>query len=777
MTKWLLATGMAFSLAALQAQKTPFIIPQPQSLQVKQGQFDLSAATYITANDASLLSEAIFFNRQLQQAYGFSLPTGSFAQAKGPAIFLELKAQPAAREGSYTLQVTPTGITITGYSRAGIFYGLNSLFQLIHGAAAQGGTGYRIPAVTITDTPGYDYRGMMLDVARHFRSVAYIKQTLDRMALLKFNVFHWHLTEDQGWRIEIKKYPKLTEVAAWRDGTIIGGYPGTGNDNLKHGGFYTQEQVKEIVAYAAARHITVIPEIEMPGHSSAAIAAYPWLSCFPDEETIIPKHPSEASKLKKGKKVQESWGVYEDVYAPTEETFQFLQDVIDEIVPLFPGKYIHIGGDECPKEAWKRSAFCQQLIKEKGLKDEHELQSYFIQRMEKYINTKGKQIIGWDEILEGGLAPNATVMSWRGEQGGIEAAREKHDVIMTPNSHAYFDHSQTKFEDSVVIGGYLPLDKVYHYNPMPEALRGTAFEQFVKGAQANVWTEYIRYDSKADYMIFPRLAAFSEAVWTKPEQKSWASFESRLPHFFTLLEKLGSSYSRAYFDIHSEIVPNPTGTGVLWKLETKLPGATILVQQPGAAAPTAYTKPVAMAKNGTYTAFLRFNGKDEKPLKQEFMLHKAVGRKITANEAPNKSYAGNNGINGLLNGLVSQTGLKSAEWCGWSGKDVVLTIDLGTSQALNEVVLHSIESQGSWIYRPSAVTVSLSEDNKTFAPAGALAAEAFAAADWARRQPIALGGKKGRYLRIEVKNYGEIPSGLPGAGHKGWTFIDEIEVR
>ncbi|MBX9807227.1 MAG: family 20 glycosylhydrolase, partial [Flavobacteriaceae bacterium] len=376
------------------------------------------------------------------------------------------------------------------------------------------------------------YRGAMLDVGRHFFSVSFVKKYIDYLALHKLNYFHWHLTEDQGWRIEIKKYPKLTEIGSKRNGSIVGRYPGKGSDNAYEEGFYTQDEVKDIVKYASDRFITVIPEIEMPGHSSAAIAAYPELSCFPNEKTVIPDNMiSEKSKqeLANGrvKLVQETWGVHTDVYAPTEYTFKFLEDVLDEVMMLFPSKYIHVGGDESPKDAWKRSEFCQQLIKEKGLKDEHGLQSYFIQRMEKYINGKGRIMIGWDEILEGGLAPNAIVMSWRGEDGGIAAAKENHQVIMTPGSHVYLDHSQTKNEKEVTIGGFLPLETVYGYEPVPKELNEHQ-AKYVLGAQGNIWTEYMNNPSKVEYMIFPRLSALSEVLWSPKEGKDWASFQIKI---------------------------------------------------------------------------------------------------------------------------------------------------------------------------------------------------------------------------------------------------------
>jgi hexosaminidase len=526
------------------AQSAYPIIPRPQTIHTVKGHLPINQETVILVENDQLMNEIVFFNAQLHIITGFSLGTTRKEIPGKTTVEIKLLEDSNRISGSYELLTSSGKISIIGYNKAGVMYGLNSLLFLIQKTEKQ--QVFKVNHCQIIDSPRFAYRGMMLDVSRHFRSVAYIKTHLDRMVMLKLNVFHWHLTDDQGWRIEIKKYPKLTEVAAWRDGTIIGHYPGTGNDNTTHGGFYTQEQVKEIVAYAAERHITVIPEIEMPGHASAAIAAYPFLSCFPDEETVIAKHPSEASQRKGGKKVQETFGVFTDVFVPTEATFAFLQDIIDEIVPLFPGKYIHIGGDECPKDNWKRSTFCQQLIKEQGLKDEHELQSYFIRRMEKYINSKGKQIIGWDEILEGGLAPNATVMSWRGEKGGIEAAQQKHEVVMTPTTYCYFDYSQTKQEDSLVIGGFLPLEKVYGYDPMPEVLRGTENEKYVLGAQGNVWTEYIRYNSKFEYMVFPRLAALSEAVWTQPANKDWEHFQFRLPFLFQWFEQSGFNYSKAW---------------------------------------------------------------------------------------------------------------------------------------------------------------------------------------------------------------------------------------
>ncbi|MGX5689137.1 beta-N-acetylhexosaminidase [Arcticibacter tournemirensis] len=499
------------------------IIPKPTKVTVPpaEGSLLMNEKTQIVVKSPALQNSADFLNDYLIQFYGFPLKSRD-VKGTGGTVYLSLNKS-GGDAGGYTLRVGKSGIQIEGNDPTGVFYGVQSLIQLL---PSEKTSGLKIPYVSISDSPRFSYRGMHLDVARHFFPVSFVKKYIDYLALHKMNYFHWHLTDDQGWRIEIKKYPKLTQVGGYRNGTVIGHFPGTGNDNRRYGGYYTQEEVKDVVRYASKRYITVVPEIEMPGHASAAIAAYPELSCFPEESTKFPPKTVWSGDTT-AKQVQQTWGVFEDVFAPTEKTFSFLQDVIDEVIPLFPSKYIHIGGDECPKDNWKRSAFCQQLMKEKGLKDEHELQSYFIQRMEKYINGKGKTIIGWDEILEGGLAPNAIVMSWRGEEGGIAAAKQQHQVIMTPGSHVYFDHSQVKPDDSLTIGGYTTVRKVYSYEPVPKELNETQ-GKYVMGAQANVWTEYIKYPTKVQYQIFPRISALSEVLWSPKQSRDWTDFEPRL---------------------------------------------------------------------------------------------------------------------------------------------------------------------------------------------------------------------------------------------------------
>jgi hexosaminidase len=619
---------------------------------------------------------------------------------------------------------------------------------------------------------------MHLDVSRHFFSVDLVKKYIDYLAYHKFNTFHWHLTDDQGWRIEIKKYPLLTSVGGYRNGTIIGRYPGKGNDSLYYGGFYTQQQIKEVIKYAADRYITVIPEIEMPGHSSAAIAAYPQLSCFPNESTkILATTPWAANR--NGKQVQQTWGVFEDVYCPSEYTFNFLENVLDEVMQLFPSKYIHIGGDECPKANWKRSEFCQQLIKEKKLKDEHGLQSYFIQRIEKYVNSKGRKIIGWDEILEGGLAPNATVMSWRGEDGGIAAAREKHDVVMTPQAYCYFDHSQTKNEDSVTIGGYLPIEKVYAYDPVPKELSAEQ-SKYILGAQGNVWTEYIGNKQKLEYMIFPRMSALSEALWSRKEKKEWKDFERRIPALYDRFKMWGANYSNAFYNLKASILPTKDFNGVLWKLESNnKEGKIIYVKGASQNATTNYTEPVLITGNAEYGAAL--TRKDHTFISnwlwQKFSFNKATGKKITLKEEPSGNWTGSGAFT-LVNGIITERKLEqSAEWLGFLGKDIDAVIDFGKQQNINLIRLNVLKQEGSWIYLPASVGFFISDDGVNFTSVGKQMPGENNEWKDERRIEQKLTNVSARFIKVVAKNYGIIPTGKPGAGTPAWLFADEIEVE
>ncbi|MEJ5995365.1 family 20 glycosylhydrolase [Pedobacter sp. Du54] len=516
------------------------IIPAPLNIVKKEGRFVLDKTVAIISNEPENAKTADLLNAFIVSRGGFALREAKSVPTGQKAIILTSKnAGSLAKEG-YTIQISANQIKLSG-TGAGLFYATQSLMQMMPEKKQDK---IILPAVVINDEPRFKYRGTHLDVARHFFPVSFVKKYIDLLATYKLNTFHWHLTDDQGWRIEIKKYPKLTSVGGSRNGTIVGNYPGTGGtDNEIYKGYYTQEEIKQVVAYAASKYINVVPEIEMPGHASAAIAAYPELSCFPERDTFInEKTPWSGSR--KGKQVQQTWGVFDDVFVPTENTFKFLQDVIDEVLPLFPSKYIHIGGDECPKTYWKESAFCQQFIKDNNLKDEHGLQSYFIQRMEKYINEKGRSIIGWDEILEGGLAPNATVMSWRGEAGGIEAAKQSHDVIMTPGSAGlYFDHKQSSSADEpLTIGGLSSYAKVYAYDPVPKELSADQ-QKYILGVQANIWTEYIETPAKAEFMLLPRLLSLSEIAWTKLSNKDFKNFsEERAPLHLARLDKTATNY-------------------------------------------------------------------------------------------------------------------------------------------------------------------------------------------------------------------------------------------
>jgi len=531
------------------SEKDYQIIPKPIELKMMSGRFVVDSKTRITG-DKSLENEGNFLAEMLNTVANSDV---KYDANNNGNIVLQLDATIDNDEG-YTLSVTYDKIIISGKTATGVFYGIQTLRQIMPSAIESGKdtvAEIAIPAVMITDSPRYIYRGMHLDVARHFFPVDFIKKYIDLIAMHKMNTFHWHLTEDQGWRIEIKKYPKLTEIGAWRYGTIIGHHPGTGNDEKKYGGFYTQEEIKDIVKYATSKHVTVIPEIELPGHSGAAIAGYPYLSCFPKEKSIVfndmgSKKGKEVQANGTPKIVQETWGVFDDVYcAGNEETFTFLEDVLDEVITLFPSQYIHIGGDECPKANWEKCPSCQARMKKLGLKDEHELQSYFIQRMEKYLNKKGKKIIGWDEILEGGLAPNATVMSWRGTKGGVEAAKQHHDVIMTPGHSVYFDHYQSKDKDNepLAIGGLTTVKDVYKYEPSPIGLSADE-QKYILGSQANIWSEYMKTTDYVEYMILPRMTALSEIVWTPKDDKNWEDFDTRLQHITERYDAMGLNYAK-----------------------------------------------------------------------------------------------------------------------------------------------------------------------------------------------------------------------------------------
>lgn len=756
------------------------LIPQPSSVKQPKtaARFAINAATVLVLEGSNLEQPAMFLNDYLEQYYKLRLSIVNNSTSKN-AIRLNYERMDNEIPGAYRLTVDDKGVYIAGDNDAGVFYGIQTLIQLLpvpDPRVKVAAVKTSIPFISVEDAPRFEYRGMHLDVGRHFLPVSFVKKYIDYLALHKFNTFHWHLTEDQGWRIEIKKYPELNRMGAWRNGTIIGRYPGTGNDNIPHGGYYTQQEIKEVVQYAKNRFIDVIPEIEMPGHSSAAIAAYNWLSCFPEKTTAIPANMISnrtRNEQNRGgvKYVQETWGVFDDVFcAGKESTFTFLQDVIDEVTTLFPSKYFHIGGDECPKTHWKQCEACQKRMKENNLKDEHELQSYFVQRIEKYLNSKGKKLIGWDEILEGGLAPNAVVMSWRGESGGIEAAKQKHGVIMTPGNPVYFDHSQSENEDSITIGGYNPIEKVYAWDPVPAELSAEE-GKYILGAQANVWTEYMDNPAKVEYMIFPRMAALSEVLWSKKENRNWASFEKKLVTQFNRYSLWNAGYSKAFYDIKAKVLPATSGAGVLWELSGKST-EKIMIQRKGQGATMLYQRPIPVTGNSTYSA-----SNSKLTLWQTFRFNKATGKKITLTTPPSKSYPGDGAFT-LVNGVQNEKGLsKSKEFLGFSGTDCEAVIDLGKNEEISKVVVHTLRQTGSWIWQPLSTEVFVSADGQEFIAVG-LSDDFNVSIKGLEKgnMQVSFDSRKTRYVKVVVKNWGEIRTGEPGAGNKAWLFVDEIEI-
>ncbi len=588
---------IAFILLAKTAfgQNTYTIIPQPDTLIAKSGVFTINSETRIIlqTNDVQTAAVAKVFTNQITLTTGMRLFT-EVSLPKVPKIDPKTKkvipAEPITNaivfvrpaivmpEENYQLLVEPNLTTITTSSPKGFFYALQTIFQLlppdIYSANKVNGLQLTMPCVSIIDKPRYAHRGYMLDVGRHFMPVSFIKKTIDLLAMHKMNVLHWHLTEDQGWRIEILKYPRLTQVGSVRPETIEGRM--TYNQSLKfdgkpHVGFYTQDEIRDVVKYAEEKFVTIIPEIEMPGHALAALAAYPELGCTGG--------PYGVARI---------WGVIEDVYCPTEKTFSFIEDVLTEVIGLFPSKYIHIGGDECPKTSWKQSSFCQNLIRANNLKDEHELQSYFIKRIDKFLTAKGRKLMGWDEILEGGLSPNATVMSWRGVEGGIDAAKQNHDVVMTPTSHVYIDYYQSHAAfEPLSIGGFLTLEKVYSYDPTPPELKPEEAKHIL-GSQVNLWTEYVATPEHAEYMTFPRACAMSEVTWTPTINKNFADFGRRLETHFKRLDAMKVNYAKSLYDIKETYTANKNKT-IEVKLEPYVSNAqvrfTLDYSKPTAASP------------------------------------------------------------------------------------------------------------------------------------------------------------------------------------------------
>jgi hexosaminidase len=739
------------------------VIPRPMMMYpgISSFTFNQNTKIVIEGKDSSMLGIAQRLKLMIDSIGQFDLAIQNMDQVEGVKNIVLLSGNQANdkySDGGYRLKVDRDKLVVQANKPEGVFNGVSTLQQIILLQMVDSiqGNDLEIPDLNIWDNPKFQYRGVHLDVGRHFFPVSFIKKYLDVMALYKFNFFHWHLTEDQGWRIEIKAYPKLTEVGAWRKD----------KDGNRYGGFYTQEEIKEVVKYAENLHITIIPEIEMPGHSRAAIAAYPELSCSG-----------------KALEVPNRWGVFEDVYcAGNEYTFEFLEKVLDEVMELFPGQYIHIGGDECPKTRWESCEKCQRRMKEEGLVNEHELQSYFIQRIEKYLNEHGKKLIGWDEILEGGLAPDATLMSWRGIQGGIDAARQEHQVIMTPGEYCYFDHYQANPEyEPRAIGGYLPLKKVYDFNPIPKALTQEQ-AQYILGGQANMWTEYMDNSDQVEYMLLPRLLALSEALWSKDKHRNFNDFNKRLQPHKRILKMLGYHYSEGSYQV--DILTTYDTAKKLNKVtfETEQYDARIRYTLDGDIpndSSTLYQHPFTPDSSCIIHAAIFKEGILQRYVSEfHYVKHLGIGKSIVLRKKPSRSY-GEHQQSALLDGIRGAENYQDGNWLGFEGKDLIAEIDLGEKTKLHQMSIAYINQPGRWIIPPKSVSVFSSEDGKIYHEL-AHQVVGMKNADHefvVGNVLVSFQADSTRYLKVVVENEKKLPPSHPYAGEDAWIFIDEIVLK
>lgn len=741
------------------------IIPKPEIFEKTLGTFtiDENTTVFMDKNVAGLADIVDELKNRFSKSTRISLKIKN-NQQKNQIAFLTDLTLPV---GGYTLSVKNEGIVIKASTPVGFFYGAQTLVQLfpveIYSSSFQSNLKPIINGVFIKDMPKFGYRGVMIDVARHFFKVDFLKKMIDVFAMYKINTLHWHLTDDQGWRIEIKKYPKLTEVGSIRKESMVGHYSENRFDGKPYGGFYTQEQIKDVVAYAQKKHITIIPEIEMPGHAMAALTAYPELGCTGG--------PYE---------LRTQWGVEDHIFCPTENTFTFLQNVLTEVMALFPSKFIHIGGDEAPKVTWENSAFCQELMKKEGLKDEHELQSYFIKRIDKFVTSKGRRIIGWDEILEGGLSPNATVMSWRGEEGGIAAAKMGHDVIMTPNSHLYLDYYQgTPVSEPLAIGGYVSLEKTYSYQPISSQLTKEEGKHIL-GVQANIWSEYIETPEHYEYMLFPRVLALSEIGWSSAP-KNYQEFIYRAFEHTKVLSYIGVNSANSFLNVSFTTSKNSAGHTVVG-LNTDAKVGVIRYTLDGTnvnAKSLVYNENSQIPVNTNVTIkaglFSKTGELISKITSKSFEISKAIGLKyILASESDKQLEKGKFILTDGQKGDANSQDL----WSGFYGKDFEVTLDFGKEISVSNVSLGFLGDYTSWIQTPSEVEVFISSDDKNF--------RSVKKKDLGKMTNLTghtvqlnfdITKSNARYIKIKAKNQGILPEGHPSAGNPSWIFVDEISVN
>lgn len=762
----LLSAGVIFSCEGIKEIKEANydVVPLPSEITDLGGEpFKLNSSTKIVYPDGNekMRKNAEFLSEFLQLSIGIKTDV---TPEDSDANFIVLSNNLESNNPeAYEIVVNQDKIEISGSSEAGVFYGIQTLRK----ATPIGNFAVSFPAVTIKDQPRFGYRGSMLDIARHFQSVDFIKKYIDLLAMHNINRFHWHLTEDQGWRIEIKKYPKLTEIGSVRKETVIGKNTGE-YDGIPHGGFYTQEEIKDVVEYAAERYITIIPEVDLPGHMLAALSAYPELGCTGG--------PYE---------VERSWGVFDDVLCPgKEETFTFLEDVLTEVMELFPSEYIHIGGDECPKVRWEECPDCQQRIKDLGLKDgdhkkEFYLQSYVTARVEKFLNDHGRSIIGWDEILEGELAPNATVMSWRGMQGGIEAAQMNHDVIMTPTNYCYFDYYQSEYIDDEPfgIGGYVPVETVYSFEPAPDILTPEQ-KSHILGAQANLWTEYIKTPEHVEYMLLPRLAALSEVQWMQPEEKNYEEFLDRLPRLVALYDKLGYNYATHIFDVHATLTAN-FDTNALDVELTTIDGAPVYFTLDGSEPDensNRYENVFSIDESAELKATsIREGGKKSSVYSESISVNKSTFKpvKLLSNPASGYQFSGA-GL--LVDGMFgSSTNYKTGKWIGFQGNDLIVVIDMQEPTEISKVEINNAVVTGDWIFDASEIVVEASDDDQVYRQ---VTAEQIVDShndhwDEISKHTVTFEPATAQYYKITVKP-SIMPEWHPGKGRRGFIFVDEI---
>lgn len=755
-----------FSSAILNAQEVS-LIPQPASIKTSSGSFVIDKNTELTFNsvDKQLKAAANYFSSYIDHISGLRLPQNVKRQKS--IAFKIAKTNEIGDEG-YLLNVTPSSITITANTKTGIVYAMQTLFQTL--PAVRTNAILQIPAMQIKDYPRFKWRGMLLDVSRHFFSPDFVKEYIDMMALYKFNTFHWHLTDDQGWRIEIKKYPKLTQIGAWRvdetDKPWTQRPPATSDEIPTYGGYYTQEQIKDIVNYAALRNITIIPEIEMPGHSAAAIASYPYLSC--SQQLQLPMTGGNFTNISS------------NYCAGNDSAFAFLENVLDEVISLFPSQYIHIGGDEVDKTSWKKCLKCQARMRKEGLKNEEELQSYFIKRMEKFLISKHRKLIGWDEILEGGLAQEATVMSWRGEQGGIAAAKMNHNVVMTPADPVYFDYYQgDPATEPLTIGGFNTLRKVYNYEPVPKELNEQQ-AKLVLGAQGNLWGEYITTPEYVEYMALPRMPALAEVIWSPKETRDWNSFNERLKNHSQAFDQKGLRYSKGNFKV--EIKPVVQNGKVFVRLSTEAYKGEVHFTTNGAIPSLQskkYSGPIPVDTSLTLKAIAVVDGKTMSiiPAQQSFVMHIAVGKNVSYINPVSRYYTAE-GITSLTDGIRG-TLAHGKYWHGFEKKDMIATIDLGEEKNIHSVALGCLQKYREWIMMPEWVKFEVSRDGQNFMEIETVPNDV----PVNEQSPVTkdfivdFPQQKARFIRVTAKVLDALPRGHSGEGKRAWLFADEIVVE